>query len=585
MNPQSLNVRVVRNPSQEQLRTLTLQYTPGVIKTTYGNLNKISRNKSRVAQYTYIIAPESAHSQFSGKCIDPGTADRLIAGQRKYLESCSELIAIEGYYGLGQEAVGVNWVYSPEGANIAGMQQVLAFPRTAVESPADLARPFKPTFTVVFTPGYGAEGMPGNQAILVDLQSWTTYIMGPDYFGESKKGVLRMLCDYMYQRGGLVLHAGAKVVEVNGQRMTMAIMGLSGTGKTTTTFSKQGTLTHPVQDDMITLWPSGKYSVTENGCFAKTFGLTRQTEPVIYDGTVHPTAWVENCFVNPDGTYDFSKERLTPQEVATWKETLCATGAVRENVGAYVSGTTRYEDVVDANGTPKDGWDFIVWTQNGRSIIPLATIKDAADLQELPPVHSIGTLNRDEGPDAATPGIVRFTTPAQAAAYFMLGETSKTSAAGKERGKTRSPFTQPFFPRAHGLQARRFSDLAATMGQCTMWMMNTGFVGGDLRDVAAGRALKVKIAHSSAMLEALLSNAIVWKKDPDFGYELVDVEAPTNAALLAKVPAEILEPRRYFAATDRMTIYRDWVGRMKSERKAFLEKYGVDPVIIQAVAA
>ncbi|MBI2346282.1 MAG: phosphoenolpyruvate carboxykinase (ATP) [Deltaproteobacteria bacterium] len=499
------NLRMIRNPSQKELRALALKHTPAVMETKYGNLNKISRNKARMAQYTYCLAPESEAGSYSGKVMDPAKAAALIAIQKKYLEAQGEAVAIEGYYGLGKEAVGVEWIYSCEGANIAGMQQVLSFPRAAVESKEQLAKPFAPTFRIIFTPDCPAEGMPGRQAILVDLQNWTTYILGPDYFGESKKGVLRMLCDYLYQRNGLVLHAGAKVVQISAKRETMAIMGLSGTGKTTTTFSKQGELTHPVQDDMITLWPGGRYSVTENGCFAKTFGLTEQTEPVIYDGTIHPSAWVENVFVNSDGTYDFGKTTLTPAEVAKWKETLCLTGASKENVEAYAAGKVRLEEIVDAGGTPRDGWDFVVWTQNGRSIIPLSAIRDAADLtRELPPIGSMGTLNRDEGPEAATPGIVRFTSPAQAAGYFMLGETSKTGAAGKERGKTRSPFTQPFFPRSHALQAKRFNELAATMKHCTMWLMNTGYIAGDQRDVEAGKALKVKIAHSSAMLEALL---------------------------------------------------------------------------------
>ena len=75
--------------------------------------------------------------------------------------------------------------------------------------------------------------------------------------------------------------------------MTVAILGLSGTGKTTTTFSHQGDGVKPIQDDMVTLWPNGELSVTENGCFAKTFGLNRKHEPVIYDGTVQPEAWLK----------------------------------------------------------------------------------------------------------------------------------------------------------------------------------------------------------------------------------------------------------------------------------------------------
>jgi ATP-dependent phosphoenolpyruvate carboxykinase len=171
----------------------------------------------------------------------------------------------------------------------------------------------------------------------------------------------------------------------------------------------------------------------------------------------------------------------------------------------------------------------------------------------------------------------------QAAAYFMLGETSKTSAAGKERGKTRSPFTQPFFPRAMGLQAVRFSELASGIKDLETWMMNTGYVGGDQLDVNAGNALKVKIKHSSAMLEAMLAKKIAWKLDPDFGYEIADVDNPKNAELLAKVPKEVLNPILFFERTGKMDVYKAWVKKMKEERRAFLEKFKVDKRIIETI--
>jgi ATP-dependent phosphoenolpyruvate carboxykinase len=166
----------------------------------------------------------------------------------------------------------------------------------------------------------------------------------------------------------------------------------------------------------------------------------------------------------------------------------------------------------------------------------------------------------------------------------MLGETSKTSAAGKERGKTRSPFTQPFFPAKHGLQAKRFAELAATMPGVSMWLMNTGYVGGEAIDAKANKALNIKIKHSSAMLEALLSDAVKWKKDPDFGYEIVDVDAPENAELVSKVPAEILEPRRFFDSRGRHADYEEWVRHMKESRTEFLKKFEVSDVIIRATA-
>jgi ATP-dependent phosphoenolpyruvate carboxykinase len=165
----------------------------------------------------------------------------------------------------------------------------------------------------------------------------------------------------------------------------------------------------------------------------------------------------------------------------------------------------------------------------------------------------------------------------------MLGETSKTSAAGKERGKTRSPFTQPFFLGHHGLQAKRFRELAETMVGVPMWLMNTGYVGGDAKGVKAGSALKIKIRHSSAMLEALLSEGIVWTTDPDFGYEVVDVDAPQNAALLEKVPADILQPRVFFERHGRLSEYRAWVRDLRRARREFLQGWDVGAAIVKEV--
>jgi ATP-dependent phosphoenolpyruvate carboxykinase len=165
----------------------------------------------------------------------------------------------------------------------------------------------------------------------------------------------------------------------------------------------------------------------------------------------------------------------------------------------------------------------------------------------------------------------------------MLGETSKTSAAGKERGRTRSPFTQPFFPQRMGLQAERFAKLAHDIPTLVTWSMNTGWVGGDAHDVERGTAFKVKIRHSSAMLEAMLRDEIVWKEDPDFSYLIVDVDDPANAPLLEKVPREILNPILLFEEQGRMDVYRGWVRMMLTQRRAFLEKLEVGKTICDMI--
>ena len=581
-DPRPFDVEYIENPGQPELRELAIAHTPCVQQTAAGSINKVSRNKARMAKYTYIIDTED---RWSHQIMDPDKARGLIERQAKYIADKGKLIAIDGYVGLGDRSFSTTWLYTPEGANIAGMQQILAFPRSDVETEEQLASSFEPIFRLYYTPDLKLDDMPGGQAIIVDMENWTTHVIGADYFGESKKGILRMLNHYVYQEGGLVLHAGAKAVTASdGGKLTMTIMGLSGTGKTTTTFSKQGDLTEPIQDDMVALWPHGALSITENGCFAKTDGLSLETEPVLFTATIGSDAWLENVFLEADGSFDFIKGVLSVEDVTRLRDILIATGAKAENVDKYIAGGVNVDDVVDSQGIPADGWDFVVWTQNGRSIVPMSSIPEAADLHNVPQVKSMGILNRDEGRDAAMPGIVRFTSPEQAAGYFMLGETSKTSAAGKDRGKTRSPFTQPFFPAKHGLQAKRFAELAATMPGVTMWLMNTGYVGGEASDTKENNALKVKIRHSSAMLEALLSGTIKWKKDPDFGYEIVDVDAPENASLVDQVPAEILNPSRFYEGRGRHADYKQWVSQMKEARADFLKQFDVSDVIVAAIA-
>ena len=86
-----------------------------------------------------------------------------------------------------------------------------------------------------------------------------------------------------------------------------------------------------------------------------------------------------------------------------------------------------------------------------------------------------------------------------------------------------------------------------------------------------------------AMLEALISGRVVWTVDPDFGYEVVDLDAPENAALLERVPAALLRPRVLFERQGRTDEYRRWVETMHAERRAFLERYSVPAAIIDAV--
>jgi phosphoenolpyruvate carboxykinase (ATP) len=120
------------------------------------------------------------------------------------------------------------------------------------------------------TPDLEIDGYENNRVIAVYLDKWVTRVINSDYFGESKKGGLRMWNKYIYEKGGLALHAGCKIVPTGKGEKSFLIIGLSGTGKTTTTFTDQNG-SQPVQDDFVALMPNGKAYGTERGCFAKDY--------------------------------------------------------------------------------------------------------------------------------------------------------------------------------------------------------------------------------------------------------------------------------------------------------------------------
>src|SRR4030095_12480672 len=93
-------------------------------------------------------------------------------------------------------------------ANIAGMQQKLYYDPDGAE----------PEVQVIYTPNLSIPGYPDDRCIAVDLDStpMTTRVIGSDYFGESKKGGLRMWNKIVYGRGGVGLHARCKCLPGNG---------------------------------------------------------------------------------------------------------------------------------------------------------------------------------------------------------------------------------------------------------------------------------------------------------------------------------------------------------------------------------
>ena len=446
---------VIENPSPVEAKELTLRM-PNARPTRFGNVNISTEVVSRSKRSTFLVTDEP-DGQNQSMTREDGLKwaelqDEYIAGQ--------DMVVIDGYIGNDPEFRTPTRLYiEAANANIAAMQQQLYFDLDPTDD-------FEPELTVIYTPNLKAEGFPDDRLIAVDLEQGLTRVFNSDYFGESKKGGLRMWNKLVYDRGGLPLHAGCKVIPTDDGDRVGLIVGLSGTGKTTTTFTRQkGSL--PVQDDFVAMMPGGKVYATEAGCFAKTYALSAEDEPTIYGAVSEPEAYLENVSQDDDGELDFFDES---------------------------------------------------YTQNGRATFSFAAI-EAADASGLESADFLLILNRNE---SIIPAVARLDDE-QAAAYFMLGETQGTSAGGAdEAGKSlRVPGTNPFFPDDHDHQGNRFLELMAEH-RLDVYLLNTGRVGGSEDDE---RSRKVEIGHSSAIVKAIAEGTIEWERDPDFGYE-VAAEVP-----------------------------------------------------------
>jgi phosphoenolpyruvate carboxykinase (ATP) len=503
---------VAEDPNQEQLRGWVEQM-PNARRTEHGNFSVTTAVTARSAGSTYIVTDDPAFS--SKQTMSTSDYDALASSQDAHIAG-QDMILLRGYVGPEGSSLRVpTRLYIERAvANVPAMQQQLYFP-------PDASWDEEQAFTVIYTASLPAAGYPDERVIAIDLDNWVTRVAGVDYFGESKMGSLRMWNEWVYRRGGLAMHCGAKVIPTpDGDRVAL-IVGLSGTGKTTTTFTRQNE-SLPVQDDFVALASGGAVHSTENGCFAKTYSLDPDEEPTIHNALTSPGSWLENVHVDDDGHVDFH----------------------------------------DASHT-----------KNGRGTFGLADIPHF-DPRKLGRADFLLILNRNSD---IVPAVAKMTSIEQAVAYFMLGETRGTSAGGKaEAGKAlRIPGTNPFFLQHDYMQGNRLGELIRSMDyDFGVYVMNTGHIGGS-DDPEGGR--EIEIAHSSAIVKAIAEGTISWTPDPDLGYWI----AGTVPGI---TDPEVLHPRLRYAAQGREEAYTARVAQLKRERAEYLAGHeGLDESIRAAL--
>ncbi len=494
--PKNLSSVIINDPPYALLRKYTAAMHNAYL-TEWNSYDVITRAKARSPKSTYL----KGNAQESWiPVIDALQFDHIAKAQDQYLNK-------EGWFSLQgsignhpRTRAGINYLIEKNFPNIAAMQKQLLFP---------LPNSSKIDFKVIYTPNFSSNKFPNGRGILVNLEKYVTRIFGTDYFGESKKAGLRMWNKWIFDKGGLAFHAGCKsYINGQGQERSILIIGLSGTGKTTTTFTNHANSV-PLQDDFCALFPSGKLYVSENGCFAKTYGLDAQHEPDIYQGITSSEARLENVFIDKEGKIDFFND---------------------------------------------------THTTNGRGTFPLDLIPHG-ELSNIPPLGKILILNKDFN---IIPAIAKL-NKSQAAAYFMLGETMGTSAGGNaEEGEAlRVPGTNPFFPLDHALQANRFLSLLNQSSSVDVYLLNTGHIGQTDRKQGGE---KITIEHSRLLIEMMLLEKLKWRTDPDFGYQIVKKES-------SPIDEIFTNPRAYYEQSNRFSEFQRIIRRVKNDRINFLSPF------------
>lgn len=323
-----------------------------------------------------------------------------------------------------------------------------------VPTPEELATFGEPDYTI-YNAGesYADPSIPGvtsKTCVALNFKSREQVILGTEYAGEMKKGILTVMFELMPRMGHLCMHASANV----GKRGDVSVFfGLSGTGKTTLSADPHRNL---IGDDEHVWTDRGVFNI-EGGCYAKAIGLNPKTEKDIYDA-VRFGAVAENCTLEKQtGEIDF------------YDESIC---------------------------------------KNTRVAYPLHHIEGA--LSKAVAGHPSNIIFLTNDAFGVMPPVARLTS-AQAMFWFVMGYTA--NVPGVEAGGARvarpifsSCFGGPFLVRHATFYGEQ---LAAKMKEhnSRVWLLNTGYAGGRADRGAKRMPLRVTRAIINAIHDGSLDQA------------------------------------------------------------------------------
>lgn len=501
--------------------------------TKYGNVAVHSTVKNRSAKVTVYVGSDAV----SQKKLNPQQTE-IMNNLPKTLAVLEEYVKRAPMV-LVNRTMGNNDEFSPN-CNIFVSIQRPEMIRLAYMTWATLfpVRPDgEPKQYIVYVP----EWQEGERQILVFPEICTTIVLGTDYYGESKKGFLRMAMWNAKQKGMLGLHAGSKILKAKGpdgriRRYGMLIFGMSGTGKTTHTCHTHGLNDKDegieiLQDDVVFLKKDGSAYGSERGFYLKTEGLDAVTQPIIYNAATSRDAIFENVMIDYEGNIYFDDDTLTSNGRGIM---------MRDDLGPYISKSINLPPVTDMDGL------IIAFITRRHTVVPLA-----ARL-----------------------------TPEQAAATFMLGESIETSAGDPKRAgeSIREVGTNPFIIGDKSYEGNWFYDFVKRHeGRVWCYQLNTGGIGEIIENQPNGtkvfkrKVQRIEIPEMSAIIRGIVRGTITWSKDK---YWNLEVPAFVDGMDLSKYHVE-----KFYD----MNSIVSQVSDLRCERINYAEKFNtLDKAIVKA---
>jgi phosphoenolpyruvate carboxykinase (ATP) len=516
------NREVIYNLALKDFTTIGARGTPDVL-TKYRNPSFLSRVTNRSAAVTEVFFGVPDEKQ---KKMIEAAADYLVS-------SGVQLLVMDKQMGLDPEhAHHCRTIVTAKYARLLVMWNKLIFDLPAGEEEKD------PGQTLIMVPEWGDVAKKLDlppRAIFCDAVNRVTFVLGSDYFGEIKKGHLRMamyLEKVRYKEGrggGLGVHAGGKVIRAldakSGKLEDKGALffGLSGTGKTTLSVHHfwldrdKGETVIIRQDDFFVMTEDGAAFGTEDNAYIKTEGLEPEGQPLLYAGAISPSAVLENVYTDP--------------------KTL--------DVDFF-----RYDHPFGSKGK----------CLNGRGIVVRHELDFTDNRIDLDHVDLVFFITRR---DTIVPPAARL-NPEQAAAYFMLGESIITSAADPTKAgqSVREVGTNPFIVGSEGEEGNIFYRIIKKNPRVQCFLLNTGGFGGQ----------KIRIQDSAAFIRGIARSEVEWRKDEYWGYEV--------PAAIPGVDLGRYDPARFYKAEE----IKAMLESLRAERIQWLAKFrDLDPVIAGAV--